>query len=54
VAQELHDEPELARIQGRGDLSDDPVVSRDFDVVANLDRRFAAQLSGRNDVVAAT
>jgi hypothetical protein len=54
VAQELHDEPELADTQRRGDLSDDPVVSGDFDTVANFKRRLSAQLSGRHDVLAAT
>ncbi len=45
VAWELHDEPELAHAQRRSDLSDDPVVSSDFDPVANLERRHPAQLS---------
>jgi hypothetical protein len=54
VGWELHDEPELAHAQRRSDLSHDPVVSSDFDSVANLERRHSAQLSGRDDVVAAT
>jgi hypothetical protein len=41
VAQELHDKPELADIQRRGNLSDDPSYPA-ISTVANLEQRLAA------------
>jgi hypothetical protein len=54
IGEELDDEPHWVVTDARNDLADDAGVAGDADALANLGRLIVVEVSGGDDLVAAT